>query len=210
MYSKTLVFVLAALLSGSVAFSQSVEGYAGDKRVGVDIMWFRNFKNAKDEASPFMFFSRNRVSTDYMNRPSAFGSTNAVSYNLKNGIGIVAVASFLNNGFTPKAGIQYYKASGRFMFFGWLVADLKENGFVDVFGLFRYQPDISPKLKLFTQLELFPVYQPSREFLSITERLRLGIKYRQWVIGPMADFNQSGRSEVVNTSNIGGFLRYDF
>ncbi|MCA0238287.1 MAG: hypothetical protein LCH81_18075 [Bacteroidetes bacterium] len=192
------------------ARAQSVEAYAGHKRVGVDLMWFKNFKNSKDERTPFLFFSRNRASTDYHNAPTAFGSTNAISYNFKSGVGIVAVGSFLNAGFTPKAGIQLVKMKGDFLFFGWLVADLKKQGNLDLFGMFRWQPHLNTQWRVFSQVELFPVYSPSSSFWNLTQRLRLGIRHRAWAAGGMADFNQAGKDDFVNAHNIGGFLRHEF
>ena len=206
---KKLVYLLFISTSLSV-FAQTTEYYAGDKRTGVDIMWFRFFKNIQNENTPFLFFSRNRASVDYHNSPTAFGSTNAISYNFKNGFGLVAVASFLNNGFTPKSGVQYYKQKGDFMFFGWLVADLKKEGNIDVFGMFRYQPKINDQWQWFGQLELFPVYNPNQEFWNITERVRIGLKHQQVAFGFMADFQQFGRDTFKTTENSGAFIRYDF
>lgn len=203
------IAIIMFLVRG-IIIAQTVETYAGHKRVGVDLMWFKNFKNTKDERTPFLFFSRNRANTDYKNVPTAFGSTNAVSYNFKNGLGIVTVASFVNTGFIPKAGIQLYKSKGDFMFFGWLVADLKKEGNVDLFGLFRYQPKINDHWKGFVQVELFPVYNPTSEIWNITQRLRLGVKYHTWAGGFMADFNQFGKDNLTKTNNIGGFLRCEF
>ncbi|HEX4958833.1 MAG TPA: hypothetical protein VFV46_11695, partial [Lacibacter sp.] len=87
-----LIYLL--LFNALVSQGQMFEFYAGHQRTGVDIMWFKNFKNNKEERTPFLFFSRNRASVDYKNSPTLFGSTNAVSYNFKNGLGIVTVASF--------------------------------------------------------------------------------------------------------------------
>ena len=42
---KIVLFIIATFLFRSVAIAQSVEYYAGDKRNGVDLMWFKNFKN---------------------------------------------------------------------------------------------------------------------------------------------------------------------
>lgn len=173
-------------------------------------MWFKNFKNNQQENTPFLFFSRNRASSDYDNKLGTFGSTNAVSYNFKNGLGIVAVASFLNSGFTPKAGIQFVKTKGDFMFFGWTVVDLKNNPNLDVFGLFRYQPKLSEDCKLFSQAELFPIYNFKNESWNITQRLRLGVKKNKTAFGLMADFNQQGKNSFATTENTGVFLRYDF
>lgn len=210
LYFNIIVLVVAMLLFRGIAAAQSLEAYAGHKRAGVDLMWFKNFKNTKEERTPFLFFSRNRASTDYKNSPTAFGSTNAISYNFKNGLGFVTVASLLNAGFTPKAGIQFYKSKGDFMFFGWWVADLKKEGNIDLFGLFRYQPKINDVWRLFSQLELFPVFNPSAESWNITQRLRLGAKYHAWAGGLMLDFNQAGKSDFTTTNNTGGFLRYEF
>lgn len=136
----------------SIAFSQSVEIYAGMNRAGVDLMWFRNFKNETNTKSPFLFFSRNRASVDYISSPSTFTSTNAVSYNLKNGIGFVGVASIPNAGFVYKTGIQYYKFNNNLFIFAWLVTDIKKNGNIDLFALFRYKPVIKENWKGFGQI----------------------------------------------------------
>lgn len=207
---KMLILTIALLLLKSRAIAQSIETYVGHKRIGVDLMWFKNFKNTKDEHTPFLFFSRNRANTDYKNTPTAFGSTNAISYNFKNGLGIVTVASFVNTGFIPKAGVQFVKTKVDFLFFGWLVADLRKEGNVDLFGLFRFQPKINDKWKGFGQIEFFPVYNLTSETWSFTQRLRLGIKYHAWAGGFMADFNQSGKDNFTKTNNIGVFLRYEF
>jgi hypothetical protein len=76
--------------------------------------------------------------------------------------------------------------------------------------MFRWQPKLNEQWRMFSQLELFPVYNPASGFLSLTQRLRLGAKYRSWAAGLMADFNQSGVDAFTQTNNVGGFLRYDF
>ncbi|WP_144883981.1 hypothetical protein [Lacibacter cauensis] len=190
--------------------AQMVEYFAGDKRTGIDIMWFKNFQNKQKAKTAFLYFSRNRASVSYKQGSAAMGSTNAVSYNFKNGLGLVTVASFVNAGFVPKAGVQYYRQSGNFMFFGWLVSDIKKQGNVDLFGLFRYQPTVSENWRGLLQMELFPVYQPSSELWNIIERVRLGAKYRAWSRGLMMDFQQTGKNNFIGTSNLGAFIRYEF
>lgn len=210
---RNSLLALAFLLSGRIASGQAVETYGGHKRAGIDILWFKNFKTKSAERSPWLFFSRTRASAGYHQSPTAFGTTNAVSYNFKNGLGLVAVSSLLNAGFTPKAGVQYYFSNARFLFFGWMVADLKARGNLDLFGLFRYQPQLkksAPNWKWFTQAELFPVYGLHSKNWNLTQRLRLGVKYKSWAMGWMGDFNQVGKSSFQTTNNLGGFLRYDF
>jgi hypothetical protein len=198
---KTILLLIAATTE-----AQMVEFYAGHQRTGVDVMWFKNFKNRKEEKLAFLFFSRNRASVDDQHSPTMFGSTNAVSYNFKKGLGIVSV----NAGFIPKAGVQYYKSKNSFLFFGWLVADLKKRGNIDLFGLFRYQPNITEYWKALMQLELFPVYTPSSASWNLTQRVRIGAKHHGWGGGLMIDFNQAGVGRFTKTNNIGAFMRYDF
>lgn len=205
-----LIMLVAMLFGKGIATAQSVEYYAGDKRTGVDLLWFRYFKNKSEKPTRFLFFSRNRASVDYTNNSGLFGSTNAVSYNFKNGIGLVFTTTFTNYGATPKAGVQYFKQKNNFMFFGWLVADIKEKGNIDLFGLFRYTPVIIGQWRLFSQLELFPYYSTQSNTFNFTERLRLGPKYNGWGVGFMADFNQLGTTNTIYTNNLGGYIRYDF
>ena len=193
-----------------LASAQAVEAYAGHTRAGVDILWFKNFKTGAAERTPFLFFSRNRASLDYKSSPTAWGSTNALSYNFKNGLGLVAVAAFLPDGLTAKTGLQFFRQKGAFMFFGWAVADWKKQGNIDVFGLFRYQPQLNTLLQGFAQYEFFPVYKPSAGFWNITQRLRLGIKYHTWALGGMADVSQTGKNKLLSSYNLGVFLRNEF
>lgn len=209
-FFQKLIIVVATLFICSVASAQAVEYYAGGQRTGIDLMWYKYFKKAEGTQTPFLFFSRNRASVDYKDSPTAFGSTNAVSYNFKNGIGIVTVASFVNTGLVPKAGIQYVKFKGNFLFFGWLVADIQKEGNIDLFGLFRYTPTIKNQWKAFLQLELFPVYAPSSEYWNLTQRVRIGAKHHAWGGGLMMDFNQNGQNSFTTSQNIGGFVRYEF
>jgi len=206
---RCVVVVILLHLSVS-ACAQSVESYAGHSRYGVDLMWFRFFKTPQERQTPLLFFSRNRASTDYDGSGPLFGSVNAVSYNFKSGIGLVSVASFTNTGVVPKTGIQYYATKSDFLFFGWLVVDVKTKGNVDLFGMFRYQPKLNGNWRIFSQLELFPVYKPDSGFRNLTQRLRLGLKQGSCAAGLMADFNQSGRHTLSTTNNAGGFLRVDF
>lgn len=204
------IFVFCVMVSIPFVNAQSVETYAGSKRAGLDLMWFRNFKDIKQQKTPFLFFSRNRVSTDYHNAAVVFASTNAVSYNFKNGLGAVLVASYLGNGLTPKAGVQLFRQKNNWMFFGWLVTDVKNKGNVDCFGLFRYLAPLKNNWKLFNQAELFPVYTPFNKNWNLTQRLRIGLKYNQCSFGVMADFSQTGQQHLATTENIGGFVRCDF
>ncbi|HMO34393.1 MAG TPA: hypothetical protein PKE07_15455 [Lacibacter sp.] len=203
------VLILFGFFLAAGAEAQLVEVYAGHERAGTDILWFKNFRNSETRTTPWLFFNRTRASVDYSNRP-LWGATHAVSYNGSSGLGLVGVGLLAANGFTPKAGLQYFKQKSAFLFFGWLVADLKKQGNIDLFGLFRYQPAINDNWKWLSQVELFPVYSPHNGRWNLTQRIRLGAKYQSWGGGWMMDLNQTGKSSFVTTNNVGVFVRCEF
>lgn len=204
--------LLAILCAQSMARAQATEVYAGDDRYGIDLMWYKFIRYEDGNNSPWLFFSRNRANSDYTKSPTLFGSTNAISYNFSNGIGIVSVASFLNAGVIAKAGVQYVHSTENTLVFGWLVADIQEKGGIDMFVLLRYQPQLMDKWKIFSQCELFPVYNPKTDILNAVQRLRLGLRHNAIAGGIMVDLQQIGKdfSAVSSTENIGLFIRYDF
>jgi hypothetical protein len=209
-WTKGLFTAIFFLWMPSFFWAQMLETYVGDKRSGVDVIWYKNFKNTKEELTPFKYFSRNRASFDNKNTTPIFGSVNAVSYNLKNGIGAVTVGTFGSQQFVPKLGLQYGKITKDLLLFSWLVTDLKEKGGIDWFLLVRYQPKINEKWKCLLQSEFFTVYNPTTKLTNATQRARMGFKYMAWGAGFMADLNQVGLREFKTTTNFGGFLRYDF
>ncbi|MFY8003666.1 MAG: hypothetical protein ACOVNR_02445 [Chitinophagaceae bacterium] len=209
-FKKLIMLIGVILFQKSITHAQMVEFYRGNNRSGIDIMWFKKVLNAEKKPTSFLFFSRNRASTQNGMAGTAFGSTNAISYNFKNGVGIVAVAAYTNNALTYKAGMQYAYQQADFTFFGWLVTDLNANGNIDCFGLLRYTPKINKRFKGLFQYEMFPVLQPANGFWNITLRVRAGAKWQQWAVGFMADFNHQGKNQWQVTTNAGLFLRYDF
>jgi len=180
-------------------------------------MFFKYFKNKEKQNSRFLFFNRNRASIDYAmtkttNLPQ-FGFTEAISYNHEKlkGFAPVAVISILNRGVYPKIGIQYVKIIQNFTLFGWTVIETLQNANVDLFLLSRFTPKISEKLNLYTQLELlnnFPT--TNKNNFNFVQRIRLGLKLKEFQFGAGFDFNEYGRNNFVSTNNLGGFLRYEF
>lgn len=203
-----LLMLFSNWLTCSIA--QNTEYYGGNRRSGVDLLWFRNFREVSGETTPWLFFSRNRASTDHISGTTAWGATQAVSINFKNGFGLVAVAAFDAVGFSPKIGIQWLKRGKGWIIFSWLVADLNERQSLDLFGIFRYEPQLFRHWKGFLQAELFPVFPMNGNAPNLTERFRLGVKYAAWGVGWMSDWSQSGRTLQGNPTNNGLFLRYEF
>jgi hypothetical protein len=219
---KIFFVVMATLLFGGVAFAQiPVEVFAGHKKSTVDIMFFKFIKNKEGHPDSyrgkFLFFNRNRASIDYAmtkttNLPQ-FGFTEAFSYNHEKlkGFAPVIVASILNRGVYPKAGVQFAKIKRDYTIFSWLVMETLSEPNLDFFFLARYTPKLSEKLNLFSQIELvnaFPTVEQNN--YSFTQRLRLGLKIKEFQFGAGLDLSQLGRNDFIKTENLGGFLRYEF
>jgi len=185
-----------------------VELFAGHKRTGADVLWFKS--PAQQKNSPWLFFHRSRASVDYSNQ-TAFGMTNALSYNFKNGLGIVAATQFLQSGFVAKGGFQYFKSFKNGSVFSWLVVgnNTSHRFSGDWFVLARYTPKLNNNIRWFLQTEFFNTLDDQSN-KSLTQRLRLGIKVNHWQTGLGGDYTQSGKNKWMATQNTGLFLRKEF
>lgn len=194
-----------------------VEVFAGDKKVTLDVMFFKYVKHTNGQPSNWLFFNRNRASIDYKmtettNLPQ-FGSTEAISYNHKKlrGFAPVVVAQLLNRGVYPKAGIQFAHIRNNLTIFTWVVYETVAAPNLDYFFLGRYTPKITEKLNLFTQVELvnaFPIVKNNA--YSFIQRFRLGLKVKELQFGTGIDLTAIGRNNLVKTKNVGAYLRYEF
>ncbi|MBL7728525.1 MAG: hypothetical protein JNM68_12600 [Dinghuibacter sp.] len=215
---KRSLLATVILCCYSIAVAQlPVELFAGHKRASIDIMFFRFFKNRHAQQTPWLFFNRNRATVDYTITPTTnlpqFGFTEAISFNHKKlkGIAPVAVAAVLNRGIYPKAGIQFTRSGKNTTLFTWLVCDVLQHPNIDWFFLGRYTPGISKKLHLFAQAELvnaFPTYDKNN--YNFIQRIRLGLKIKEYQLGLGADFTATGRGHFNTTQNMGVFLRHEF
>jgi hypothetical protein len=218
MRNKITFFVTAMFFQQSIAVAQiPVEVLVGHKKTTVDILFFKFFKNKEGKNSRFLFFNRNRASIDHTmtsttNLPQ-FGFTEAISYNTPalKGFAPVAVASILNRGIYPKAGVQYASIKKNYTLFAWAVAETVNDPNVDVFFLGRYTPQLTQTLHLFAQLELVQAFPTgSTNNFTFIQRARVGLKQQAFQYGMGLDLSQTGRNDFVKTDNFGGFFRYEF
>lgn len=206
----TAILLLLFCAEAGQAQSLPVEIMGGHKRAGVDVLWFRNFSSPKGTTSPWLFFHRTRASSNYHGQTS-FGVTNAISYNFKKGIGIVATVQLLQSGVAAKGGIQFFKAFERASLFSWVVAGNNIDHFAsgDWFVLLRWSPNIKNNWNWFTQLELLSSIdiESNKNFV---QRLRLGLSRNRWQFGLASDQTQSGNNKLIAVGNNGLFLRKEF
>lgn len=204
----TLVFCCAATIMVVAQQNIPFEVFAGHKRTGADVLWFKSPLN--QATSPWLFFHRSRASVDYSNQ-TAFGMTNAISYNFKNGLGVVAATQFQQSGFAAKGGLQYFAAFKNGSVFSWLVVgnNTTHRFSGDWFVLARYTPKLNEKMRWFFQTEFFNTLD-NQQHKSYTQRLRLGIKLKDWQTGLGGDYTQSGIHHLIATQNTGVFIRKEF
>lgn len=218
MNCKISLVAIASFIFMNGAIAQlPVEVFSGHKKTSFDLMFFRYFKNKEAVNSKFLFFNRNRVNIDYKQTTTTnlpvFGFTEAVSYNhsrLK-GFAPVFVVQVNNKGIYPKVGVQYFYRKNVFTIFSWVVCETLKDPNIDLFILTRFEPKINDKLNLFTQLELvnaFPTLKTND--YNLFQRVRVGLKIKEWQFGAGVDLNEFGNTTFINTNNIGGFLRHEF
>lgn len=217
-HAKTVIVIIAVLLIRGIAYGQlPVEVFSGDKKTTFDLLFFRYFKDKNGSNSKFLFFNRNRVAVDYKMTQSTylpqFGFTEAISYNHQGlgGFAPVVVASLSNKGGYPKAGVQYARIRKEITLFTWLVCETIQNPLVDIFFLGRYTPRLTEKIYLFTQFESFNALPTNQEKnYNFTQRMRLGLKLKEFQFGIGSDITTTGRSTYSTVTNSGGFLRHEF
>lgn len=212
-----LYFLFFLAISNNINAQIPVELFAGNERATVDILFFKFFKDKKNENTPWLFFNRNRASVDYRitktNFLPQFGFTEAISYNHKKlkGFAPVVVAQILSWKLSPKAGIQYVFIKNDITLFSWVVCETLKKPDLDYFILFRYTPKLSKRIRLFTQFESvngIPT-DPLANF-NLTQRIRIGIQLKSYQMGAGVDLSQNGKQTFLFNHNLGGFIRHEF
>ncbi|HRD07444.1 MAG: hypothetical protein U0V54_09730 [Saprospiraceae bacterium] len=217
MMARIWVVIVFIIMGQFIEAQIPAEIFVGEKRATIDVMFFKYFKNTKEENSRWLFFHRNRASVDVLTslrqQSVLFGFTEAISYNAPSlkGLAPVAVLSVLNGGLTPKAGVQYVSIHPQFTLFTWAVASLQQNTVLDYFLLMRYTPSISAKTRAFLQLESVNAIA-TREATShsFTLRTRMGLKHHHFQWGVGLDQSYIGRNDFQKSTNPGIFVRYEF
>lgn len=211
-----ILMLTVSLYGGTVNAQIPVEVFTGTERATIDIMFFRFFKDRQNEHSRFLFFNRTRAGLDYnMTRTTnlpQFGFTEAFSYNHQKlgGFAPVIVFQAFNSGVHARAGIQYAFLNEKFTLFSWFVSETAQKPDIDHYILIRFLPDFPAGLRLFTQMELSNTYQSSSASYRFSQRLRLGLRKKNFQFGAGIDLAESGKRSFMVSANPGLFLRTEF
>jgi hypothetical protein len=218
MWRKFILAVVAVWAIAQTAFSQTAfEVFGGNKKASVDVLFFKLFKNHEDENTPWLLFNRSRGVIDYRQTTTQylpqFGLVNAISYNHKklNGFAPVATVIISAAGVDFKTGAQLYKHIKNVTVFTWLVYDVYENKAFDYYALVRFEPKLTKKVDLFSQLELVNTFSTKTGGTNFyTQRIRVGLKAGLWQFGVGADNSQINNSDFFKNNNAGIFIRHIF
>jgi hypothetical protein len=215
---KRIVLIgLVLAVFGNAKAQTPFEVFAGNKKASVDVLFFKWFKNHNEKNTPWLLFNRSRGVMDYeqtttQNLPQ-MGIVNSISYNLPQlkGVAPVINATILNRGVLGRAGVQFYKRKNAITLFTWLVYDIVDNEVVDFYVLTRYEPKLTEKWSIFSQLELINAFSVEANGGNAhVQRIRLGLKRNLWQFGLGADNSQINNSDFFMNNNAGIFIRHEF
>lgn len=181
-----------------------VELSFGNRYGAGDVLWLRRF----EEASPFLFFQRTRVSVTYENsvNSSALG---VASYNLPFGGGVALEGRVFNAEFTPGGGVQFYTAGSAASWFSLLTVGFGKTRKYNYFVIARYAIPSLESGWLTGQVELSGTFLNSGHSQS-SIRLRVGAALHNYQIGPLCDLSVRGSNRLFVTANVGVFIRKVF
>ena len=184
---------------------QSVELMPGHRFVFTDVQFLKAF----DKAFKFTLFNRTRAQIAYEDDRVDFFSGNYLNYTTPSGFGGSVVGRFNNLGSDVDIGPHFFKQTKTITFFGIASLSLTSGGVYSWFSIFRYRPELTPRLKLYTSVELFTAMNKS-DHLASTQRLRLGLDIRTIQFGGAVNLTEVGGNFTFANNNIGVFVRKEF
>ena len=181
-----------AQATGIVEVASGHESSTLDVRLGMELL------------PRILLFTRHKVTVDYENKLSYFGYTD-LAFNLIDGLDIVFETQYLNDGLSPRAGFEYFKAVGDFSFFtiATVLLDDKPDG--ELYILAGYTPALTDALKLLTELELVTNIGGDGHNFS-AQGLRVGVEWKGLSAGLAGNVDLVG-VDAEFAFNLGGFLR---
>ena len=201
--------VIATSILGNVLNAQtitgSIETIASAKNTILDS------KLSLDLSKEINLFARNRTTFDYQSGQKKPFTLTDLSYNWKNGLGIVAETQFSGEGNPdPRLGVQYFKKIGSVSIYTMgTVGDTQGvNG--EILARLRYSQPFTSNLEGIMQLETITDF--NRRITFATQRCRLGMGIGKKIeFGFAAEMVEIPLKKKINTNyQLGGYLSYKF
>lgn len=197
-YIFTILFCIVTL----IAKTQSIELMIHEDGGFGDVQFLKPL--SKDYK--WTIFSRTRLNTDFKANNNLLSAL-YLNYTTKSGIGGTLLGAVGNNSTSSGAGIHLTKNTDSFSIFALPYVTFLEDPTLNWFSIARYRPQLSEKLRLYTSLELFSVFDLSH-VISI-QRIRLGLEMSSYQFGFGSNLSElAGTSEI--TGDYGIFIRKTF
>ena len=187
------------------ANAQSIELMAGQRNVFANVQWFKFM----DTSHRWSIFARGLGTMDYESN-SNFFLGGYFNYTSKIGLGATVIGRMGSSNAGGDIGAHYITARKNIFFsiFATIGIGLPRQPEYSVFSTLIYNPKLTEHLKFYSSLELYSLFMNQGHIYSV-QRIRLGLSWRNWQIGPAVDFTQSSNAFDF-TYNLGGFIRKAF
>ncbi|MBP2831094.1 hypothetical protein J8281_02740 [Aquimarina sp. U1-2] len=141
--------------------------------------WF--FKPLNEDYK-LTLFSLNEAIVEYNTEETTFVSYNVIGHNVWKGFGPVVGARILEGRGSALAGIQWAKASEKFLITTNFTTEVRDNPFYELYILAQYKFPIDEKISFFSQLQNSTNFNNDRHDFSF-QRLRVGISWKKYQVG---------------------------
>lgn len=183
--------VLALIFSMSTQQSQAqfvAEPFVSSDEFILETWYF----NTIDKNKRFSIFSLNEAKYNFDTEDTALLSYGLVGFDWIKGFGPVTGWRINNYGAAALAGLQYGYYRKNFLAYTTLNSELKSNPNYEFYALIQYRPQLSEKLKGFSQLQISNNFNSDDHVFSMY-RLRVGLDLGKFQtgIGLESTFNGS-------------------
>ncbi|MCU0353988.1 MAG: hypothetical protein MUD08_09685 [Cytophagales bacterium] len=191
------------------------EVFGGHKKAQHEIL----ISKPIDSLGIVSFFNLTYFTVDYKDRKAIDPFIYSVAtFNFNQYIGIATGGYITNQGFVPIAAVslQYFNEKGDLYLNVFPTIELTRNPNYEMFGLLVYNPTLTKKIKLFSQLTFSTNFNFKQHNFSF-QQIRLGLDFRGFQFGLGCDTQiptfrnpVSNKLETTFNPNAGVFLRKTF
>lgn len=204
-HNRYYLFIILFLAFAKASFAQTtLEAFTTPDNLTLE-GWF--FKPLTEDYK-LTLFSLNEAILAYDTEETTFVSYNVIGYDVWKGFGPVIGARILEGRGSALAGIQWAKASKKFLITANLTTEIRDNPFYELYFLAQYKFPINDKIGFFSQLQNSTNFTDNGHDFSF-QRLRAGISWKTYQVGAGLNTFQYGEDFDFEIDP-GIFIRVEF
>jgi hypothetical protein len=214
------VFALLLLLFFGVQFQSAAQALAPKIPIPVEVMAGNNrlffqmvVKRKFSPDSKFGFLNVSSFATSYDNEREELDlvAPLLINYTFYKGFGVVAGTTINNRvGFSPLVGVQHSFTNQKWVAVTIASLFLNSSRNVELFGIYEFKPQISPKTNLYTRVQFLYIQNTAQNFHARSFlQLRAGVKRHALSFGIGANLDQYGPERDFKP-NYGVFVGWAF